>query len=99
MAIYERFSGGQVAERIRPIPGTDEAAQFAALAADESSGWRCSEPDPGPESDPVVLERPAKSASKADWKAYAIQEGMDEGEAEKATRDELAATYADGGGD
>lgn len=95
MAIYERFTGGQVAERIRPIPGSDEADRYAALAEDESSGWRCSEPDRAPE--PTVLERPAKSASKADWKAYAVQEGIDEAEAEKATRDELAAKYADGG--
>lgn len=54
--------------------------------------------EPEPEPAPVVLERPAKSASKADWKAYAIQEGMDAEEAEKATRDDLAAKYTDGGG-
>jgi len=97
MAIYERSSGGYPAERVRPVPGSEEAEQYAALSADPESGWRCVEPDPEPE--PAVLERPAKSASKADWVAYAVQEGMDEAEAEKATRDELAAKYADGGGD
>lgn len=96
MPIYERFSGGQVSARVRPAPGSEAADEYAALAEDPSSGWRCSEPDPEPE--PVVLERPAKSASKADWKAYALQEGLDEDDAEKATRDELAAKYADGGG-
>lgn len=99
MAIYERSSGGHPAERVRPVPGSGEAEQYAALASDPESGWRCVEPDPVPEPEPVVLERPAKSASKADWLAYAVQEGMDEDEAEKATRDELAARYADGGGD
>lgn len=97
MAVYEKGSAGFVAERVRPVPGSEAAERYAALAADPKSGWRCAEPDPAPE--PVVLERPAKSASKADWKAYAVQEGMDEDEADKATRDELAAKYADGGGD
>ncbi len=99
MAIYERFSGGQVSARVRPVPGSAEANEYAAFAEDPSSGWRCSEPDPVPEPEPVVLERPVKSASKADWKAYAVSQGMDEADAEKATRDELAATYADGSGD
>ncbi|MFJ1869961.1 hypothetical protein [Streptomyces chartreusis] len=97
MAIYERSSGGYTAERIRTIPDSEGATRYAALADDPGSGWRCVEPDPEPE--PAVLERPAKSASRADWKAYAVQEGMDEDEADKATRDELAARYADGGGD
>lgn len=102
MAVYERGSGAHVAERVQPVPGSEAAERYAALAADPASGWRCAEPDPESEEapqEPVVLERPAKSASKADWKAYAVQEGMDEDEADKATRDELAAKYADGGGD
>lgn len=103
MAIYQRGAGAHVAERVQPVPGTEEAERYAALADDPASGWRCVEPDPEPEGDgppeSVVLERPTKSASKADWKAYAIQEGMDEDEADKATRDELAAKYADGGDD
>lgn len=96
MAIYERFSGGQVSARVRPMPGSEDAERYAALAEDPASGWRCAESDPEP--GPIALERPTKSASKADWKAYAVDQGMDEDEAEKATRDELAAKYADGGG-
>lgn len=96
MAIYERSTGAHPAERVRPVPGSEDAARYAALAADPESGWRCAEPDPVPEEEPVVLERPAKSASTADWKAYAVSQGLDEEEAEKATRDELAAKYADG---
>lgn len=95
MAIYERGSGGHVAERVQPVPGSEEADRYAALAEDPASGWRCATADREP--DPVELARPGKSASKADWKAYAIGQGMDEDDAEKATRDELAARYADGG--
>lgn len=98
MAVYERGSAGFVADRVRPVPGSEAAERYAALAADPASGWRCVEPDPAPEPEPVVLEQPAKSASKADWKAYAISQGMDEVDAEKATRDELAAKYAEGSG-
>lgn len=100
MAIYERGTGGFAAERVRPVPGSEEAERYAALAADPASGWRCAEPepDPEPEQEPVVLERPAKSASKADWVAYAVSQGADQEEAEGKTRDELAALFVDGGG-
>ncbi|MFF3497383.1 hypothetical protein ACFYWS_39330 [Streptomyces sp. NPDC002795] len=100
MPIYERCTGGHVAERVRPAEGSDDAEQYARLAEDPASGWRCAEQDEkaeAPATEPVELERPAKSASKADWKAYAISQGLDEDEAEKATRDELAARYAVGG--
>lgn len=97
VAIYARGAGAHIAEQVRPVPGSEDAERYAALAADPGSGWRCLEPDPAPE--PVVLERPTRSASKADWKTYAVAQGMDEDEAEKATRDELAAKYADGSGD
>ncbi|MCM2394356.1 hypothetical protein [Streptomyces albipurpureus] len=95
MAVYERGVGPHVAERVRPAPGP-EAERYAALAADPASGWRCAEPDPAPE--PVEPKHPTKSASKADWKAYAVAQGMAEEDAEKATRDELAAQYTEGGG-
>lgn len=95
-AIYQRHSGGHVAERVQPVPGSEEAEKLAALAADPGSDWRCVEPDAEPE--PVELSRPVKSASKADWKAYAVSHGMDEEAADKATRDELAALYTDEGG-
>ena len=36
---------------------------------------------------------PAKSASKVEWKAYAIAHGVDEAEAEKTSRDDLAARF------
>lgn len=98
MAIYERGSGGHIAERVRPVPGSEEAEAYAALADDPASGWRCAEPDIEPEPEPIVVERPAKSASKADWVAYAVSQGAEQAEAEAKTRDELAALFADGGG-
>lgn len=35
----------------------------------------------------------ARNASKADWKAYAIGQGMPDADAEAATRDELAEKF------
>lgn len=42
-----------------------------------------------------ALERPAGNASKAEWAAYAIQEGHDATEVEALKRDELAALFAE----
>ncbi|MFC9847789.1 hypothetical protein ACFWFF_01565 [Streptomyces sp. NPDC060223] len=99
MAIYQRGAGDYVAERVQPEPGSEEEQRLDELVSRGEGGWHVvNAPAPEPEAAPVVLERPAKSASKADWKAYAVQEGLDEDEAEKATRDDLAARYADGGG-
>lgn len=41
----------------------------------------------------AAVARPALSGSKADWKAYAIAMGVPEDEADKATRDDLAARF------
>lgn len=98
MAIYQRGSGDHVAERVQPEPGSEEEQRLSDLVARGEGGWhRLDEAlaEPGP----VVLERPAKSASKADWVAYAVQEGADQAEAEGKTRDELAALFAEGSGD
>jgi hypothetical protein len=55
-----------------------------------------------PEGDPPI-ERPAVSAPKADWVAYAVAVGFDRDEAEALTKDELVALYtttdADDGGE
>lgn len=48
MAIYERTTGGHVAERVQPAPGSADAARYAVLAADPASGWRCVQPDKAP---------------------------------------------------
>ena len=92
-ATYERCAGGHVAERIRPVPGTPDERRLAVLAADPGSDWRCV-PDPVPE--PVVppeLTRPAKSASKADWVAWAVRCGADPADAALLTIPQLIETY------
>lgn len=95
MAIYQRGSGDHVAERVQPEPGSEEERRLEELVARGEAGWH--RPDDEPPA--VVLERPAKSASKADWLAYAVVQGADEAEAEGKTRDELAALFAEGSGD
>lgn len=91
-ATYVRGSGPHIAERVRPAPGSDEETALAALADDPASGW--SRIDDQPPAEPA--RRPAKSASKADWVAYAVTQGATEADATAATRDELAALYEDG---
>lgn len=47
MATYERRSGEHVAESVRPEPGSEAEAAYAALADDPASGWRLvNEPAP-----------------------------------------------------
>lgn len=41
----------------------------------------------------VTDKPPVRSATKAEWKAYAIGHGVDEAEAEKLNRDELAEKF------
>lgn len=49
------------------------------------------------EADPAEEETadppPTRSATKAEWKAYALVRGVDEAEAEKTTRDDLAERF------
>lgn len=92
-ATYVRGSGPHIAERVRPAPGSNEETALAALAGDPASGWRCTDGQP-PAAEPV--KRPARSASKTDWVAYAVTQGASEEDATAATRDELAALYEDG---
>lgn len=94
MAVYERGSGGHVAERVRPVPGSDEAERYAALAADPATNWRCVEADAEPEEGPQgPPERPAKSAVKGDWVAYAQAVDPDTGGLDELTKDQLIELY------
>lgn len=104
-ATYERGSGGHVAERIRPVPGSADDEHMQVLAADPASGWRripdpdevpAEDPDGGDPKDPAdgpPPDRPAKSASKADWVTYAVAQGVDPAEADAATRDALVERF------
>lgn len=83
-AVYERGAGDHVAERVSPVPGSPEEAKLAALAEDPASPWRrVPDPEPEPETpaDDDPPARPAKSASKADWVAYAVAQGAAQDEA------------------
>ncbi|MFH8646095.1 hypothetical protein ACH4B4_17175 [Streptomyces tendae] len=65
--------------RYHPAPDTGEDEPPHA----PSSG------DDGPD----LTKRPARSASKAEWLAYAVAQGADEDEAEDATKDQLIEQY------
>lgn len=50
--------------------------------------------------EPTIVPAPAKSASKADWLTYAVDHrGADPVEADKLSRDQLAAQYGPKGED
>jgi hypothetical protein len=52
-------------------------------------------PGTAPEGDngPAALERPARSASKAEWIAYAVAQGAEQDDAEAATKEQLIEQY------
>lgn len=89
MAEYVRASGGHVAERVRPEPGSDHEAELDRLAEDPATNWRrVDEPDSEPEP-----EAPARNASADDWRAYAVAHGMPPDEAGEYSRDKLVRLY------
>ena len=91
---FVRSNGGHVAEREIPAVGSKREKELSSLADDAGSDWR-READPLADEVPPEPKRPAKSASKADWVAYAVSQGAEEDDATAATRDELAALYAE----
>ncbi len=54
---------------------------------------------PAVEETPPAPEPPTRSATKAEWKAYAISQGIAEADAEVMTRDQLAEKYLGPKGD
>ncbi|MCI3271398.1 hypothetical protein [Streptomyces cylindrosporus] len=115
MAIYQRGAGDHIAERVQPEPGSEEEQRLEELVARSEGGWHRAEdeapaklaPKDPPEggggegsgSGPEDVKPPARSASKADWVAYAVAQGADQAEAEGKTRDQLVELFADGSGD
>ncbi|MCM1941776.1 hypothetical protein NC239_26615 [Streptomyces sp. G3] len=88
---YFRGEGGHVWEMNLPLSEAHaRREQEGALVRVNQDGSPYQET-----SEPAVPQRPAKSASKKDWVAYAVSQGADEAEAESATRDELAEAYGD----
>lgn len=71
-----------------------------ALAYFKRSGYKVEtigEPEPA-----AVEEqpggRPKASANKPEWVAYAVAQGMDPADAEKATKEQLIAAFPEGAG-
>lgn len=85
--IWAQFKGGEfetsdaaVAKRLRGLPEEEGIVEVKSSAKPSGS----TEP-----------KAPAKSASKDDWVAWAVACGADPEAAAAATRDDLAAQYAD----
>jgi hypothetical protein len=97
MAVYERGVAGHVAERVRPEPGSDAEARLQVLADNPASDWRrIDDPKPAEQVERSGPSRPAKSAAKGAWVEWAVAQGADRAEAEKATKDDLIAAYGGG---
>lgn len=60
--------------------------------ADPEASDTASDNGAGPED----MKPPARSASKAEWVAYAVASGADQNDAEKLTKDELITQYGEG---
>lgn len=88
MAVYVRGSGRHTAERVRPVPGSDEEARLERLVSSGEGGWRRLEDPPG---DGEAIRPPARSATKAAWVAYA--DSQDPADHASMTKDELIAQY------
>jgi hypothetical protein len=88
MAVYERGAGDHVAERVQPEPGSDRETELEALADDAGSDWHRAE-----EPEPAEPERPAKTDNKAAWIDWAVTQGAERAEAEKAKKDDLISAY------
>lgn len=91
-ATYVRMSGHHVAERIRPVPDTEEEQRLAALADDPETHWM-RVPDEGEQ---TLTERPAQAADKAAWVAWAVAQGAAQADAEAATKADLITQYGKG---
>ncbi|MYW03468.1 hypothetical protein [Streptomyces sp. SID3343] len=101
---YVRGSGAYLAESVRPVPGSPEAAEMERRLSEPGSPWRRLEDRP-PESiastapppvvdPPLLAEPPARSAAKAGWVAFVVEHrGVDQAVAEAMTRDQLAEQY------
>lgn len=86
MTIYERFAGGYVAERVRPVPGSEEAEQYEELAADPASGWRRVDDGQAPEPGEQEDQEPPQGGGEGD--------GSGPGEAKRPARAAVKAEWA-----
>lgn len=71
-----------------------DADTAAALVASKQAVYADKAPTPAPTPAPSAeLETPSRSASKRDWVAHAVREGLDESDADAMTRDQLAGMF------
>ncbi|WP_020141138.1 hypothetical protein [Streptomyces sp. 351MFTsu5.1] len=82
--VWAQFKGGEFE--------TSDASVVKRLRALPEEEGIVEAKSSGKDSEPKA---PAKSASKDDWVAWAVSCGADPDEAAAATRDDLAAKYAD----
>lgn len=90
MSVYVRGAGDHQAERVQPEPGSQEEARLQALADDPASDWRRIDE---PKAEQAPPSRPAKGAAKGAWVDWAVAQGAERAEAEKATKDDLIRDY------
>ncbi|MEH0650668.1 hypothetical protein QA995_14805 [Streptomyces scabiei] len=92
MAIYQRGAGAHVAERVQPEPGSAEEERLDELVAKGEGGWHRVE-DASATPAASAVERPARSANKGDWVAYAQAVDPDTGGLDELTKDQLIELY------
>lgn len=88
------YQGSPVPDDI-PAAEVERLAELGLIGDEEPTRPDESAPadsDPSADSDP---ERPAQNATKPAWVDYAVARGMDRDEAEKMTKDQLVAKFAD----
>lgn len=90
MAIYECRFGDDQTERAHTVDGSDEDARMRGLVAAGSGGWAVLTPDEPVQEEP---SRPADSARKDEWIAYAVHRGAVRDEAAELTKSDLIELY------
>jgi len=87
-------------EFVDGVAEVDEAAYPGELAYFRAQGYGVEELDPAEEvdvdGDGVVEKLPRRNASEASWRAFAVEHGMDQEQADGMTRDELIAHFSKG---
>lgn len=89
--VYRNRNTGDVVAYPAPSARLDHLANWERIAEPEPVDQDAEPEEAGPVEDGA--DRPARSATKTAWVAYAVTRGMPETEAKAMTRDQLAARY------
>lgn len=87
MYVYRNRNTGDQVSRAQRWPRLDALPNWELVS---------SPPPAAPVEEDGAPAMPARNASTAAWRAYAVAQGMPEAEAAERSRDDLAAHYADG---